>query len=57
MAMFFQAVAAFFTGFIVGFTKSAGKLALVLLALSPVLGFSSALWAKVGKKCEFSIHW
>lgn len=55
--MFFQAVAAFFTGFIVGFTKSAGKLALVLLALSPVLGFSSALWAKVGKKCEFSIHW
>lgn len=52
IAMFFQAVATFFTGFIVGFTKG-WKLTLVILALSPVLGFSSALWAKVGKKWEF----
>lgn len=53
IAMFFQAVATFFTGFIVGFTKG-WKLTLVILALSPVLGFSSALWAKVGKKWDFS---
>uniref|UniRef100_A0A669QSJ2 ATP binding cassette subfamily B member 4 n=1 Tax=Phasianus colchicus TaxID=9054 RepID=A0A669QSJ2_PHACC len=46
IAMFFQAVATFFTGFIVGFTKG-WKLTLVILALSPVLGFSSALWAKM----------
>ncbi|OXB84706.1 UNVERIFIED_CONTAM: hypothetical protein H355_001183 [Colinus virginianus] len=46
IAMFFQAVATFFTGFIVGFTKG-WKLTLVILALSPVLGFSSALWAKI----------
>ncbi|OPJ81787.1 multidrug resistance protein 1 [Patagioenas fasciata monilis] len=46
MAMFFQAVATFFAGFIVGFTKG-WKLTLVILALSPVLGFSSALWAKI----------
>lgn len=51
--MFFQAVATFFAGFIVGFTKG-WKLTLVILALSPVLGFSSALWAKVGKKWKFS---
>ncbi|KAK2531311.1 multidrug resistance protein 1 [Columba livia] len=46
MAMFFQAVATFLAGFIVGFTKG-WKLTLVILALSPVLGFSSALWAKI----------
>ncbi|XP_032847603.2 ATP-dependent translocase ABCB1-like [Tyto alba] len=46
IAMFFQAIATFFTGFIVGFTKG-WKLTLVILALSPVLGFSSALWAKI----------
>lgn len=53
--MFFQAVATFVTGFIVGFTKG-WKLTLVILALSPVLGLSSAIWAKVGEKCEFSIN-
>ncbi|XP_054017022.1 ATP-dependent translocase ABCB1 [Dryobates pubescens] len=46
VAMFFQAVATFCSGFIVGFTKG-WKLTLVILALSPVLGLSSALWAKI----------
>ncbi|KYO26614.1 hypothetical protein Y1Q_0019105 [Alligator mississippiensis] len=46
IGMFFQAIATFLTGFIVGFTKG-WKLTLVILALSPVLGFSSALWAKI----------
>lgn len=54
--MFFQAVVTFFTGFMVGFTKG-WKLTLVILVLSPVLGFSSAFWAKVGKKRQFSINW
>lgn len=49
IGMFFQSVATFFTGFIVGFTKG-WKLTLVILAFSPILGFSSAIWAKVGKK-------
>ena len=56
IGMFFQAVATFFAGFIVGFTKG-WKLTLVILAFSPVLGFSSAIWAKVGKKCYVSINW
>uniref|UniRef100_A0A8B9EE26 Uncharacterized protein n=1 Tax=Anser cygnoides TaxID=8845 RepID=A0A8B9EE26_ANSCY len=46
IGMFFQAVATFFAGFIVGFTKG-WKLTLVILAFSPVLGFSSAIWAKI----------
>ncbi|XP_019388295.1 PREDICTED: phosphatidylcholine translocator ABCB4-like [Crocodylus porosus] len=46
IGMFFQAISTFLTGFIVGFTKG-WKLTLVILALSPVLGFSSALWAKI----------
>ncbi|XP_068013050.1 ATP-dependent translocase ABCB1-like isoform X2 [Melanerpes formicivorus] len=46
VSMFFQAVATFCSGFIVGFTKG-WKLTLVILALSPVLGLSSALWAKI----------
>jgi len=54
--MFFQVVATFFTAFIVGFTKG-WELTLVILGLSPVLRFSSALRAKVGKKQEFSINW
>ena len=47
--MFFQAMATFFTGFIVGFTRG-WKLTLVILAISPVLGLSAAIWAKVGVK-------
>ncbi|KAB0340822.1 hypothetical protein FD754_022798, partial [Muntiacus muntjak] len=46
IGMFFQAMATFFTGFIVGFTKG-WKLTLVILAISPVLGLSAAIWAKI----------
>ncbi|XP_053528768.1 ATP-dependent translocase ABCB1 isoform X2 [Artibeus jamaicensis] len=46
IGMFFQLTATFFTGFIVGFTRG-WKLTLVILAISPVLGLSAALWAKV----------
>jgi ABC-type multidrug transport system fused ATPase/permease subunit len=49
--MFFQAMATFFTGFIVGFTRG-WKLTLVILAVSPVLGLSAGIWAKVGEVCE-----
>ncbi|KAJ1063049.1 hypothetical protein K5549_012524 [Capra hircus] len=49
IGMFFQAMATFFTGFIIGFTKG-WKLTLVILAISPVLGLSAAIWAKVGVK-------
>ncbi|XP_074122727.1 ATP-dependent translocase ABCB1 isoform X3 [Sminthopsis crassicaudata] len=46
IGMLFQAVATFFTGFIVGFTRG-WKLTLVILAISPVLGLSAAIWAKI----------
>ncbi|XP_042540423.1 ATP-dependent translocase ABCB1 [Dipodomys spectabilis] len=46
IGLFFQAMATFFTGFIVGFTRG-WKLTLVILAISPVLGLSAALWAKI----------
>uniref|UniRef100_A0A5F8HDW4 Multidrug resistance protein 1 n=1 Tax=Monodelphis domestica TaxID=13616 RepID=A0A5F8HDW4_MONDO len=46
IGMLFQALATFFTGFIVGFTRG-WKLTLVILAVSPVLGLSAALWAKI----------
>ncbi|DAA30733.1 TPA: ATP-binding cassette, sub-family B (MDR/TAP), member 1 [Bos taurus] len=45
IGMFFQAMATFFTGFIIGFTEG-WKLTLVILAISPVLGLSAAIWAK-----------
>lgn len=51
IGIFFQSLAAFFTGFIIGFTRG-WKLTLVILAISPVLGVSAALWAKVGEACE-----
>ncbi|NXP51177.1 MDR1 protein, partial [Heliornis fulica] len=41
-----QAVSTFITGFIVGLIRG-WKLTLVILAVSPVLGLSAALWAKV----------
>nr|XP_045016870.1 phosphatidylcholine translocator ABCB4 isoform X5 [Jaculus jaculus] len=44
--MFFQAIATFFAGFIVGFIRG-WKLTLVILAISPVLGLSAAVWAKI----------
>ncbi|EHA97327.1 Multidrug resistance protein 3, partial [Heterocephalus glaber] len=46
VGMFFQAVATFFAGFIVGFIRG-WKLTLVVMAISPVLGVSTAVWAKV----------
>ncbi|KAM8980890.1 ATP-dependent translocase ABCB1-like [Sarcophilus harrisii] len=46
IGMLFQAVATFLTGFIVGFTRG-WKLTLVILAISPVLGLSAAIWAKI----------
>ncbi|XP_045050221.2 ATP-dependent translocase ABCB1 [Desmodus rotundus] len=46
IGMLFQSVATFFTGFIVGFTRG-WKLTLVILAISPVLGLSAAIWAKI----------
>ncbi|XP_019363912.1 PREDICTED: multidrug resistance protein 1 [Gavialis gangeticus] len=46
IGMLFQAEAMFLTGFIVGFIKG-WKLTLVILAVSPVLGLSAAIWAKV----------
>uniref|UniRef100_A0A6I8NX08 ATP binding cassette subfamily B member 1 n=1 Tax=Ornithorhynchus anatinus TaxID=9258 RepID=A0A6I8NX08_ORNAN len=46
IGMLFQALTTFFTGFIIGFTKG-WKLTLVILAISPVLGFSAAVWAKI----------
>ncbi|XP_036922022.1 ATP-dependent translocase ABCB1 isoform X2 [Sturnira hondurensis] len=46
IGMLFQSMATFFTGFIVGFTRG-WKLTLVILAISPVLGLSAAIWAKV----------
>ncbi|CAM5112321.1 unnamed protein product [Natator depressus] len=46
IGMLFQAIATFLAGFIVGFIKG-WKLTLVILAVSPVLGLSAALWAKL----------
>ncbi|KAM9216073.1 ATP-dependent translocase ABCB1 [Dugong dugon] len=46
IGMFFQSTATFCTGFIVGFTRG-WKLTLVILAISPVLGLSAAVWAKI----------
>ncbi|KYO26618.1 multidrug resistance protein 1-like [Alligator mississippiensis] len=46
IGMLFQAVATFLTGFIVGFIKG-WKLTLVILAVSPVMGLSAAIWAKI----------
>lgn len=41
-----QSLTTFVTGFIVGLIRG-WKLTLVILAVSPVLGLSAALWAKV----------
>ncbi|XP_058380773.1 ATP-dependent translocase ABCB1-like [Diceros bicornis minor] len=46
IGMFFQSIATFLTGFIVGFTRG-WKLTLVILAVSPLLGLSAAMWAKI----------
>ncbi|XP_075443556.1 ATP-dependent translocase ABCB1 isoform X1 [Ascaphus truei] len=46
IAMLFQSIATFLTGFIIGFIKG-WKLTLVILAISPVMGLSAAIWAKI----------
>ncbi|XP_077622934.1 phosphatidylcholine translocator ABCB4 isoform X1 [Crocuta crocuta] len=46
VGMFFQAVATFFAGFIVGFVRG-WKLTLVIMAISPIMGLSAAVWAKI----------
>ncbi|KAG8443194.1 hypothetical protein GDO86_011850 [Hymenochirus boettgeri] len=46
IAMLLQSVTTFFTGFIIGFIKG-WKLTLVILAISPIMGLSAAIWAKV----------
>uniref|UniRef100_A0A8C6RUJ7 P-type phospholipid transporter n=1 Tax=Nannospalax galili TaxID=1026970 RepID=A0A8C6RUJ7_NANGA len=46
VGMFFQATATFFAGFIVGFIRG-WKLTLVIMAISPLLGLSAAVWAKI----------
>ncbi|XP_028631884.1 multidrug resistance protein 1B isoform X2 [Grammomys surdaster] len=46
IGMFFQNMTTFLAGFIIGFI-SGWKLTLVILAVSPLIGLSSALWAKV----------
>lgn len=53
VGMFFQAVATFFAGFIVGFVRG-WKLTLVIMAISPILGLSAAVWAKVCETGAFS---
>uniref|UniRef100_A0A8C9C9D1 Phosphatidylcholine translocator ABCB4 n=1 Tax=Phocoena sinus TaxID=42100 RepID=A0A8C9C9D1_PHOSS len=46
VGMFFQAIATFFAGFVVGFLRG-WKLTLVIMAISPILGLSTAVWAKI----------
>uniref|UniRef100_A0A670ZUJ7 ATP binding cassette subfamily B member 4 n=1 Tax=Pseudonaja textilis TaxID=8673 RepID=A0A670ZUJ7_PSETE len=46
IGMLIQGISAFLSGFIVGFTEG-WKLTLVILAVSPVLGLSAAVWAKI----------
>ncbi|XP_015742969.1 multidrug resistance protein 1 [Python bivittatus] len=46
IGMLMQGISAFLAGFIVGFTEG-WKLTLVILAVSPVLGISAAIWAKI----------
>lgn len=53
VGMFFQAVATFFAGFIVGFIRG-WKLTLVIMAISPIMGLSAAVWAKVCETGAFS---
>ncbi|KAM5255814.1 ATP-dependent translocase ABCB1-like [Ctenodactylus gundi] len=46
IGIFFQSMATFLAGFVVGFIRG-WKLTLVILAISPVLGLSAGIWAKV----------
>uniref|UniRef100_UPI00398F70C7 ATP-dependent translocase ABCB1 n=1 Tax=Pristiophorus japonicus TaxID=55135 RepID=UPI00398F70C7 len=46
IGLLIQSLASFVAGFVVGFVKG-WKLALVILAVSPVLGISAAIWSKM----------
>ncbi|NXF94574.1 MDR1 protein, partial [Eubucco bourcierii] len=46
IGLLFQALTTFIAGFVVGLVRG-WKLTLVILAVSPVLGLSAAIWAKV----------
>lgn len=48
IGMFFHSITSFLAGFIVGFIRG-WKLTLVILAVTPLIGLSSAMWAKVGE--------
>lgn len=48
--MLVQAFTTFFSSFIIGFTKG-WKLTLVILAVSPALGVSAAVFSKVSSCC------
>ena len=55
VGMLIQALSTFFTSFIIGFIKG-WKLTLVILAVSPALGLSAAIFGKVSfsfKICLF----
>lgn len=47
IGLLIQSETTFISGFVVGLVRG-WKLTLVILAVSPVLGLSAALWAKVG---------
>ncbi|CAH2282375.1 multidrug resistance 1 [Pelobates cultripes] len=46
IAMLVQSMATFITGFVLGFVKG-WKLTLVILAISPLMGLSAAVWSKI----------
>ncbi|XP_018422366.1 PREDICTED: multidrug resistance protein 1A-like, partial [Nanorana parkeri] len=46
LAMMFQYASTFLAGFVIGFVKG-WKLTLVVLAVSPLMGLSAALWSKI----------
>ncbi|XP_030055624.1 ATP-dependent translocase ABCB1 isoform X2 [Microcaecilia unicolor] len=46
IAMLLQSLSTFVTAFIIGFLKG-WKLTLVILAISPVMGLSAAIWSKI----------
>lgn len=46
LAMLFQSLSTFITGFVIGFIKG-WKLTLVILAISPLMGLSAAVWSKI----------
>lgn len=49
IGLLFQSLTTFIAGFVVGLIRG-WKLTLVILAVSPVLGLSAAIWAKVGSR-------